>query len=66
MALSEVSSSCGTAAAGQLLEITFDDGAVHRLRRRYRELLREAIAGTVADPSEVDDEIRHLMEALAG
>jgi RNA polymerase sigma-70 factor (ECF subfamily) len=40
--------------------------AVHRLRRRYREVLREAIARTVADPSEVDDEIRHLLEALAG
>ena len=40
--------------------------AVHRLRRRYREVLREGIARTVADPSEVDDEIRHLLEALAG
>jgi RNA polymerase sigma-70 factor (ECF subfamily) len=40
--------------------------AAHRLRRRYRELLREIIAETVADPSEVDDEIRHLMSALAG
>jgi RNA polymerase sigma-70 factor (ECF subfamily) len=40
--------------------------AVHRLRRRYREVLRAAIAETVADPSEVDDEIRHLLEALAG
>jgi RNA polymerase sigma factor (sigma-70 family) len=39
--------------------------AVHRLRRRYRDVLRAAIAETVADPSEVDDEIRHLMEALS-
>ncbi len=40
--------------------------AAHRLRRRYREVLRAAIAETVADPSEVDDEIRHLLDALAG
>lgn len=39
--------------------------AAHRLRRRYREVLRETVAGTVATPSEVDDEIRHLMDALA-
>ena len=38
--------------------------AAHRLRRRYREVLRRAIGETVADPSEVDDEIRHLMESL--
>lgn len=38
--------------------------AVHRLRRRYRELLRSAIAETVADPSEVDDEIRRLFATL--
>ena len=39
--------------------------AAHRLRRRYREVLRAAIAETVADPGEVDDEIRHLLAALA-
>ena len=38
--------------------------AAHRLRRRYRELLREEIAQTVASPEEVDDEIRSLFEAL--
>lgn len=40
--------------------------AVHRLRQRYRELLRETIADTVAGPEEVDDELRHLMQVLAG
>lgn len=40
--------------------------AVHRLRQRYRELLRETIADTVPDPSEVEDELRHLYRALAG
>ncbi len=38
--------------------------AVHRLRRRYAELLREEIESTVADPAEVDDEIRSLLAAL--
>ncbi len=40
--------------------------AAHRLRQRYRDLLREEIARTVADPGEVDDEIRELFGALAG
>jgi RNA polymerase sigma-70 factor (ECF subfamily) len=39
--------------------------ALHRLRRRYREVLRAAIGETVADPADVDDEIRHLLGALA-
>ena len=39
--------------------------AVHRLRRRYREVLRELIAATVEDPAEIDDEIRELFAALA-
>jgi len=34
--------------------------AVHRLRKRYRELLREEVARTVADEQMVDDEIRRL------
>jgi RNA polymerase sigma-70 factor (ECF subfamily) len=38
--------------------------AVHRLRQRYRQLLRGEIARTVATEAEVDDEIRHLLEAL--
>jgi len=38
---------------------------VHRLRHRYRDLLREEIAQTVADSSEVDDEIRHLIQVMS-
>jgi RNA polymerase sigma-70 factor (ECF subfamily) len=38
--------------------------AVHRLRKRYKALLREQIAATVDDPAEVDDEIRALFDAL--
>ena len=35
--------------------------AVHRLRRRFRELFREEVAQTVAGPEEIDEEIRHLL-----
>ena len=38
--------------------------AAHRLRRRYRELLREEIADTVSSPEEIDDEIRYLFSCL--
>ena len=38
--------------------------AVHRLRRRYREMLRWEIAQTVATPEDVDDEIRSLFASL--
>jgi RNA polymerase sigma factor (sigma-70 family) len=38
---------------------------VHRLRQRYRSLLRDEVAETVSDPGEVDDEIRHLCGVLA-
>ena len=37
---------------------------VHRLRQRYRELLRHEIAQTVAEPGEVDEELRHLFVVL--
>ncbi len=40
--------------------------AVHRLRKRYRELLRVEITNIVADPEQADDEVRHLFTALAG
>jgi RNA polymerase sigma-70 factor (ECF subfamily) len=39
--------------------------AVHRLRKRYRELLREQIAETVESPEQVEQEIRDLFRALA-
>ena len=38
--------------------------AVHRLRRRYGELVREEIEGIVGDPGEVEGEIRFLLAAL--
>jgi RNA polymerase sigma-70 factor (ECF subfamily) len=40
--------------------------AVHRLRQRYRKLLRDTIADTVSTPDEVEDELRYLFRTLAG
>lgn len=38
--------------------------AVHRLRQRYREVLRECVASTMAEPWQADEEIRQLIAAL--
>jgi len=38
--------------------------AVHRLRQRYNDLLREEIAQTVASPHEIADEHRHLTSTI--
>lgn len=50
--------------------LAMDEGAVrvavHRLRQRYRELLRDEIAQTLADPAQVQDELQSLQAALAG
>ncbi len=54
------------AQAAAALKLT--EGAVrvtvHRLRRRYRELLREEIAQTLTDPAQVEEEIRALFSAF--
>jgi RNA polymerase sigma-70 factor (ECF subfamily) len=39
--------------------------AVHRLRLRYRELLRKEVAQTVETPEEVDEELRHLIAVIS-
>jgi DNA-directed RNA polymerase specialized sigma24 family protein len=53
--------------AAAMLELS--DGALnvalHRLRKRYRDLLRKHIADTVGDEKHVDEEIRDLFTALA-
>jgi len=38
--------------------------AVHRMRHRYGELLRETITRTVSSPEEVDEELRHLISVV--
>jgi len=40
--------------------------AVHRLRKRYGELVREEIASTVSNPADIEDEMRHLLSLIAG
>lgn len=59
-----------TAAYGEVGEkLGMSEGtvrvAVHRLRRRYREALRDEIAQTVSREEEIDQEIRDLFTALA-
>ena len=39
--------------------------ALHRFRRRFGELLRSEVAYTVADPAEVEEEIRYLLSVMA-
>jgi hypothetical protein len=39
--------------------------AVHHLRRRCRELVRDEVAQTVDGPDETDDELRRLVTALS-
>jgi len=60
--------SAGYAGAAKVLGSS--EGAVrvsvHRLRQQYRDRLRAEIGQTLADPSAVDDELRHLLEALRG
>jgi len=51
-------------AAKHEISISAVGVAVHRLRRRYGELLRQQIARTVNDPREIDEEIRHLIAVL--
>ena len=38
---------------------------VHRLRKRYGELVREEVAHTVSSPGEVEEELRHLLAVLS-
>ncbi len=39
--------------------------ALHRLRRRFGEVLRSEIAHTVSSPEEIDEELRHLFPAIS-
>jgi len=40
--------------------------AIHRLRRRYRDMLKQEIADTVASPEDVTNELEYLLSALRG
>ena len=39
--------------------------AIHRMRKRYGRLLRQEVADTLSDPTDVDQELRLLLQALA-
>ena len=39
--------------------------SIHRLRQRYRNLLRDEVAATVDQPGEVDEELRFLVRAIS-
>jgi RNA polymerase sigma-70 factor (ECF subfamily) len=56
----------GYAEIAERLKMTEDavKVAAHRMRRRYRQLLRDEIAQTVADPDQIDEEIRALLGYL--
>lgn len=56
------------ATVGEQLKMTEGAAkvAAHRLRKRYRELLRAELAQTVADPADVDAEIAWLFQAVGG
>lgn len=58
----------GYAALARRLDVTENTvkSWVHRLRARYRELLRDAVAQTVADPAQVQEELRYLARVLSG
>jgi len=67
---------CLTAERGEISyaevasELEMSEGAtrvaVHRLRKRFREVFREEIAHTVSSPDEIEEEVRYLMGVLAG
>lgn len=40
--------------------------AIHRMRKRFREIIKTEIAETLNDPTHVDEELQHLISALAG
>ena len=64
-----------TGDAGELshaevaVQLGLSEGAVkvtiHRLRRRFREIIKREISQTLNDPTQVNEELRHLQEALA-
>jgi RNA polymerase sigma-70 factor (ECF subfamily) len=56
-----------SATASQLgLSVEAVRKAVERLRQRYSQLLRQAVAPTVGAPEEIDAELRHLRVVLSG
>jgi RNA polymerase sigma factor (sigma-70 family) len=71
----DVMKACLTAERGEIsyaevaAALDMNEGAarvaVHRLRKRFREVFREEIAHTVSSPEEIDEEVRYLISVLA-
>lgn len=53
-----------TAAKKLGVEVSSVPVLVHRMRQRYRELVREEVAQTVTSPVELEEEMRYLFEVL--
>jgi len=65
--LTEKSDDSFQQAASELgMTVSALKSVVHRLRARYRELVREEVAHTVADPAELNEEARHLIAVIGG
>lgn len=58
-----------TPSASLATELGMNDGAlrvaVHRLRKRFRQIFREEISQTVSSAEDVDEEVRHLLTVLS-
>jgi RNA polymerase sigma factor (sigma-70 family) len=46
------------------ITVTRLNNLIHRTRRRYRDLLRAQVAGSLHDPAEADEEVRNLLDAV--
>lgn len=60
----ENETNCSGAASALGLSESAVKSALHRLRKRYRALIREEIARTISDPAEIDEEIAQLIRVL--
>lgn len=60
----EAGSSCKQVADKNNMTEGAVKAAVHRLRKKYRQLICAEIAQTVANPDDIDDELRSLQQAL--
>jgi len=66
LSIEGTSSTYEQCAAGIGLSVSAVKNAIHRLRKRYQQLIREEIAQTVSTASEVDEEIRYLLAIVRG
>lgn len=65
LAVGESNSGCAEAAARLGHPPGTIRAMIHHMRGRYGSYLRDEVAQTVADPRDIDDEIRHLRSILA-